>query len=187
MDNENKIAERTKKIVVLPGDGIGPEIVSEALKVLEAVKGRFGLKLSVETLPVGGSAYDLCGKCLPEATLEKCKAADAVLLGAVGGPKWDSLSGAERPERALLGLRSRLGLFCNLRPARIWPSLADASPIKCADAMVLALALSLPLSLPISALAPLLVEAQEQVLPLAEVLALVSLQALVPLLVVVQE
>ena len=135
MDNENKIAERTKKIVVLPGDGIGPEIVSEALKVLEAVKGRFGLKLSVETLPVGGSAYDLCGKCLPEATLEKCKAADAVLLGAVGGPKWDSLPGAERPERALLGLRSRLGLFCNLRPARIWPSLADASPIKCADAM----------------------------------------------------
>ena len=135
MDNENKIAERTKKIVVLPGDGIGPEIASEALKVLEAVKGRFGLKLSVETLPVGGSAYDLCGKCLPEATLEKCKAADAVLLGAVGGPKWDSLPGAERPERALLGLRSGLGLFCNLRPARIWPSLADASPIKCADAM----------------------------------------------------
>ena len=133
--DENKITERTKKIVALPGDGIGPEIVAEAIKVLEAAKVRFGLDIQVETLPVGGSAYDLCGKCLPHETLEKCKAADAVLLGAVGGPKWDSLPGAERPERALLGLRSGLGLFCNLRPARIWPSLAEASPIKCAASM----------------------------------------------------
>ena len=133
--DENKITERTKKIVALPGDGIGPEIVAEAIKVLEAAKVRFGLDIQVETLPVGGSAYDLCGKCLPQETLEKCKAADAVLLGAVGGPKWDSLPGAERPERALLGLRSGLGLFCNLRPARIWPSLAEASPIKCAASM----------------------------------------------------
>ena len=131
----NKNSVNAKRIVALPGDGIGPEIVGEALKVLEAVKVRFGLNLSVETLPVGGSAYDQCGKCLPEETLGACKAADAVLLGAVGGPKWDSLPGAERPERALLGLRSGLGLFCNLRPARIWPSLADASPIKCADGM----------------------------------------------------
>ena len=132
-ENENMV--RTKRIVALPGDGIGPEIVAEALKVLEALRTRFGLKFSVETLPVGGCAYDLCGKCLPDETLAACKAADAVLLGAVGGPKWDSLPGAERPERALLGLRSGLGLFCNLRPARIWPSLMDASPIKCGAGM----------------------------------------------------
>ena len=131
--NENAVP--TKRIVVLPGDGIGPEIVSEAIKVLEAAKVRFGLDLQIETLPVGGSAHDLCGKCLPDETLDACKAADAVLLGAVGGPKWDSLPGAERPELALLGLRSGLGLFCNLRPARIWPSLADASPVKCAAGM----------------------------------------------------
>ena len=127
---ENEITVRTKKIAVLPGDGIGPEIVREALKVLDAVRIRFGTEFAIEELPVGGSAYDICGKCLPEATLEACKAADAVLLGAVGGPKWDGLPGAERPERALLGLRGGLGLFANLRPAKIWPSLQGASPLK---------------------------------------------------------
>ena len=125
------IAVRTKKIVVLPGDGIGPEIVQEAVKVLETVKERFALDISFEERLVGGAAYDACGKCLPEETLEACKAADAVLLGAVGGPKWDSLPGAERPERALLGLRGGLGLFANLRPAKIWPVLSGASPLKC--------------------------------------------------------
>ena len=125
------IAVRTKKIVVLPGDGIGPEIVREAVKVLETVKERFALDISFEERLVGGAAYDACGKCLPEETLEACKAADAVLLGAVGGPKWDSLPGAERPERALLGLRGGLGLFANLRPAKIWPVLSGASPLKC--------------------------------------------------------
>ena len=125
------IAVLTKKIVVLPGDGIGPEIVREAVKVLETVKERFALDISFEERLVGGAAYDACGKCLPEETLEACKAADAVLLGAVGGPKWDSLPGAERPERALLGLRGGLGLFANLRPAKIWPVLSGASPLKC--------------------------------------------------------
>ena len=125
------IAVRTKKIVVLLGDGIGPEIVREAVKVLETVKERFALDISFEERLVGGAAYDACGKCLPEETLEACKAADAVLLGAVGGPKWDSLPGAERPERALLGLRGGLGLFANLRPAKIWPVLSGASPLKC--------------------------------------------------------
>ena len=125
------IAVRTKKIVILPGDGIGPEIVQEAVKVLETVKERFALDISFEERLVGGAAYDACGKCLPEETLEACKAADAVLLGAVGGPKWDSLPGAERPERALLGLRGGLGLFANLRPSKIWPVLSGASPLKC--------------------------------------------------------
>lgn len=119
-----------KKIVVLPGDGIGPEITREAVKVLEAVGMRFGHTFELQEFPVGGCAYDRCGKCLPEETMSACKSADAVLLGAVGGPKWDSLPGAERPERALLGLRGGLGLFANLRPARIWPALADASPLK---------------------------------------------------------
>ena len=128
---ENEITVRTKKIVVLPGDGIGPEIVREAVKVLDAVNKRFALNFSVEERLVGGAAYDAYGNCLPEETLEACKAADAVLLGAVGGPKWDVLPGSERPERALLGLRAGLGLFANLRPAKIWPHLSGASPLKC--------------------------------------------------------
>ena len=128
--NENGITVRNKKIAVLPGDGIGPEIVREALKVLKAVELAFGHRFDTGTYPVGGCAHDLCGSCLPEETLEACKCADAVLLGAVGGPKWDALPGEERPERALLGLRGGLGLFANLRPAKIWPSLKGASPLK---------------------------------------------------------
>ena len=118
-------------IAVLPGDGVGPEIVAEAVKVLEAVAKRFGHDFAMTVHPVGGAAHDLCGDCLPDATLAACKVADAVLLGAVGGPKWDALPPDRRPERrALLTLRSELGLFANLRPAKVWDALKDASPLK---------------------------------------------------------
>ena len=118
-------------IAVLPGDGVGPEIVAEAVKVLEAIAKRFGHDFAMTVHPVGGAAYDLCGDCLPDTTLAACKAADAVLLGAVGGPKWDALPPDRRPEcRALLTLRSELGLFANLRPAKVWDALKDASPLK---------------------------------------------------------
>ena len=118
-------------IVLLPGDGVGPEIVAEAVKVLKAVATRFGHDFEMTEHPVGGAAHDLCGDCLPDATLAACKAADAVLLGAVGGPKWDALPPEKRPERrALLTLRSELGLFANLRPAKVWDALKGASPLK---------------------------------------------------------
>ena len=118
-------------IVLLPGDGVGPEIVAEAAKVLNAVATRFGHDFEMTEHPVGGAAHDLCGDCLPDATLAACKAADAVLLGAVGGPKWDALPPEKRPERrALLTLRSELGLFANLRPAKVWDALKGASPLK---------------------------------------------------------
>ena len=119
------------RIAVLPGDGIGPEIVAEAVKVLRAVERRFGHRFEMKECPIGGAAYDLCGDCLPEETLAACKAADAVLLGAVGGPKWDALPVPQRPERrALLTLRAELGLFANLRPAKVWDALKGASPLK---------------------------------------------------------
>lgn len=118
------------KISVIPGDGIGPEITAEAVKVLEAVGRTFGHKFETKTLLAGGAAIDATGKCLPEETLAECRASNAVLLGAVGGPKWDSLPGAERPEKALLGLRSGLGLYGNLRPVKVWSALKDASPLK---------------------------------------------------------
>ncbi len=118
-------------VVLLPGDGVGPEIVAEAVKVLKAVATRFGHDFEMTEHPVGGAAHDLCGDCLPDATLAACKAADAVLLGAVGGPKWDALPPEKRPERrALLTLRSELGLFANLRPAKVWDALKGASPLK---------------------------------------------------------
>lgn len=121
----------SKKILVLPGDGIGPEIVAEAVKVLENVNGRFDLGLELDQALVGGAAYDEHGTPLPDVTLEKARAADAILLGAVGGPKWDNLEDRElRPEKGLLGLRSDLGLFGNLRPAILYPQLADASSLK---------------------------------------------------------
>ncbi len=119
-----------RKITIVAGDGIGPEIMDEAIKTLQAVSDRFGHQFQLDQRPVGGTAYDRFGDCLPEATLESCKNADAVLLGAVGGPKWDSLPGTKRPEQALLGLRSNLGLFCNLRPAKVWGPLKDASPLR---------------------------------------------------------
>ena len=120
----------TKKIAVLPGDGIGPEIVAEAVKLLECLRRDYGLKVELEQGLVGGSAYDACGHPLPEATLALAREADAVLLGAVGGPRWDTLERALRPEQGLLGLRSRLGLFANLRPALLYPQLAEASSLK---------------------------------------------------------
>ena len=118
------------KIAVIPGDGIGPDIVEQALLVLHKVGDKFGHTFTCQTVLAGGAAIDATGGCLPQETIDVCKAADAVLLGAVGGPKWDSLPGDQRPERALLGIRKELGLFANLRPAMIFPELADASPLK---------------------------------------------------------
>ena len=110
----------------MPGDGIGPEIVEEALRVLNAAAKKFGHEFSTEEALIGGSAIDATGTPLPEATVEACKKADAVLLGAVGGPKWDTLDPAIRPEKGLLGIRKALGLFANLRPATLFPELAGA-------------------------------------------------------------
>ncbi len=120
----------TKKIAVLPGDGIGPEVVAEAVKILERLRRDFGLKIETETAPVGGTAYDIHKQPLPEATLKLARNADAVLLGAVGGEKWDTLPRELRPEKALLGLRAELKLFANLRPAILYPQLASASTLK---------------------------------------------------------
>jgi len=120
----------TKKIAVLPGDGIGPEVTAAAVQVLERLRQDFGLKIEMETAPVGGAAYDLRKHPLPETTLKLAKQADAVLLGAVGGTQYDTLPRELRPERALLGLRSELQLFANLRPAILYPQLAAASTLK---------------------------------------------------------
>jgi 3-isopropylmalate dehydrogenase len=121
----------SKNILGLPGDGIGPEIVTEAVKVLNTVNEKFNLGLTLENGLVGGAAYDVHGTPLPEETMSKARAADAILLGAVGGPKWDALEDRElRPEKGLLGLRSGLELFGNLRPAILYPQLADASSLK---------------------------------------------------------
>jgi 3-isopropylmalate dehydrogenase len=119
----------SKKILVLPGDGIGQEIMAEAVKVLNHLQND-GLDVELDEALVGGTAYDETGSPLPEATLEKARGADAVLLGAVGGIKWESLDYSVRPERGLLGLRKELGLFANLRPAILYPQLADASTLK---------------------------------------------------------
>ena len=121
----------TKKILVLPGDGIGPEIVTEAVNVLETAKAKFNLDIELDNALVGGAAYDEFGTPLPDVTMDKARASDAILLGAVGGPKWDNLENRElRPEKGLLGLRSGLELFGNLRPAILYPQLADASSLK---------------------------------------------------------
>jgi 3-isopropylmalate dehydrogenase len=119
----------SKRILVLPGDGIGPEIVAEAVKVLDRLAGE-GLAVELDEGLVGGAAYDAVGSPLPEATVAMAKEADAVLLGAVGGPKWEPLDIALRPEKGLLGLRAELGLFSNLRPAILYPQLADASSLR---------------------------------------------------------
>jgi 3-isopropylmalate dehydrogenase len=117
-------------IVLLPGDGIGPEVVGAARSVLEAVAARFGHVFLMDEHPIGGMAIDLTGKPLPEETLAACQAAEAVLLGAVGGPKWDDPSAAVRPEQGLLGVRKALDLFGNLRPVKPHPDLVAASPLK---------------------------------------------------------
>lgn len=120
----------TSEILILPGDGIGPEIVAEAEKVLNALKRNHGLDVNLQHALIGGAAIDVAGKPLPETTLEAARQADAVLLGAVGGPKWDNIERANRPERGLLALRAGLGLFANLRPALVYAELAGASTLK---------------------------------------------------------
>ncbi len=117
------------EIAVIPGDGIGPEVINGTRLVLDAVASRAGVEFRYKELLAGGIAIDATGEPLPEATLTACQRSDAVLLGAVGGPRWDVLPGDQRPERALLGLREALGLFANLRPARLYPALAAASPL----------------------------------------------------------
>jgi 3-isopropylmalate dehydrogenase len=119
-----------RKIVILPGDGIGPEIVAEAEKVLDCLLSRHGLSAAIEHAPVGGAGYEVAGKPLPDSTLALAQEADAVLLGSVGGPQWEHLERALRPEQGLLGLRSSLGLFSNLRPALLYPQLAGASTLR---------------------------------------------------------
>lgn len=116
-------------IATIPGDGIGPEVIQETIKVLEAVAAIGGHTFSYPLLLAGGAALDATGHPLPEETLQTAKEADAVLLGAVGGPKWDHLEGEYRPERALLGLRKSLGLFANLRPAVLFQPLKEACPL----------------------------------------------------------
>ena len=119
-----------KHILILEGDGIGPEIVSEARKVLDVVNAKFDLGLTFENDHMGGCAIDAYGVPLADSTLEKARKADAILLGAVGGPKWDKLDRSIRPEKGLLKIRSQLGLYANLRPALLYPQLVDASSLK---------------------------------------------------------
>ena len=117
-------------IAVLPGDGIGEEVTTEAVRIIEKINAAMDAGFECRHVPVGGTAYDLHGTPLPEETLSTAREADAILLGAVGGPKWESAPRELRPERALLGLRSELSLFSNLRPAILFPELADASTLK---------------------------------------------------------
>ncbi|MHB1655863.1 MAG: 3-isopropylmalate dehydrogenase [Burkholderiales bacterium] len=117
------------KIAVLPGDGIGPEVIGQAVKVLQAVSGK-GLEIELQYAAIGGAGYDAAGDPLPSATLELARAADAILLGAVGGYQYDALPRPMRPEQGLLRIRKELNLFANLRPAQLYPELADASSLK---------------------------------------------------------
>ncbi len=118
------------RVAYLPGDGIGPEVSDVARRCVDAAGDRFGFSLAWDQQPVGGAAIDATGQALPAATLDACRAADAVLLGAVGGPRWSDPLSEVRPEQALLGLRAELGLFANLRPVRAHPGLASASPLR---------------------------------------------------------
>ncbi len=122
---------KVHKVAVLPGDGIGPEVMAEALKVLDAVEKKYQVTFERSFANVGGVAIDEDGKALPEQTIETCKASEAILFGSVGGPKWENLPPNQQPERgALLPLRKIFGLFCNLRPAIIFPALTGASSLK---------------------------------------------------------
>lgn len=118
------------KIAVLPGDGIGPEVAREGTRVLQAIGKKFGHQFEFHQALVGGAALDEVGKALPEETLSLCRSSEAVLLGAVGGPKWDQNPQERKPEQALLGLRKGLGLYANLRPAKIYTSLSNSSSLK---------------------------------------------------------
>ena len=115
-----------KHIALIRGDGIGPEIVAQAVKVLDAVAEKYGHTFTYEEVDMGGCAIDKWGDPLPQEMLDKCLASDSVLLGAVGGPKWEGLPGPQRPEKGLLRLRSGMGLYSNLRPAKLWPRLPRA-------------------------------------------------------------
>lgn len=117
-------------LAVIPGDGIGPDIIEQALLVLDKIEDKYGHQFNYTEVLAGGCAIDATGQPLPKETLDVCKKSDSVLLGAVGGPKWDHLGGGKRPEQALLGLRSELGLFANLRPAILYEALKDACPLK---------------------------------------------------------
>ena len=117
-------------IALLKGDGVGPEIVDSAVRVLEEVAKKYGHEFNFTEYPIGGGAYDVYGVPLPQETIDGCRASDSVLLGAVGGPKWDTLPGHLRPEKALLGIRSALGLFTNLRPAKLYPALKGDCPLR---------------------------------------------------------
>ncbi|MCI8524743.1 MAG: 3-isopropylmalate dehydrogenase [Oscillospiraceae bacterium] len=119
-----------KTIAVIRGDGIGPEIIEQALRALDAAAARYGHRFHYVDADMGGCAIDRWGDPLPQAELDKCLGSDSVLLGAVGGPKWNGLPGDKRPEKGLLRLRAGLGVYSNNRPARIWPQLAAASPLK---------------------------------------------------------
>ncbi|MBE6763930.1 MAG: 3-isopropylmalate dehydrogenase [Ruminococcaceae bacterium] len=121
---------KTYNITLLKGDGIGPEIVDQAVKVLNAVGKKFDFTVNYTDALIGGAAIDATGEPLPQATIDDCLASDAVLLGAVGGYKWDGLSGKQRPEAGLLGIRAALGLFANLRPAKIYGPLKSACPLR---------------------------------------------------------
>ena len=120
----------TQKITVLPGDGIGPEIVAEAVKVLNTLRAEFGLSCELEEALIGGAGYDAKGSPLPDETVALARESDAILLGAVGGPKWEAIDRPLRPERGLLAIRSQLNLFANLRPAILYPQLAAASSLR---------------------------------------------------------
>lgn len=122
--------ESSFHVVMLPGDGIGPEVMKQAMRVLEAVRPHLRRSIEVEERWIGGAAIDRFGVPLPQETQDACLAADAVLLAAVGGPKWDSLPVSQAPEAGLLGLRKAMAVFANLRPAVVYPALADASPLK---------------------------------------------------------
>ena len=117
-------------VAILPGDGIGPEVIAQAVRVIDKLNSDHGAGLEHQTAPVGGTAYDLHGHPLPPETLDLARCSDAILLGAVGGRKWEAVQREHRPERALLGLRSELDLFANLRPAILFPELASASTLK---------------------------------------------------------
>ena len=119
-----------KNITLLKGDGIGPEIVGQAVKVLDAVAEKYGHKFNYTEVDIGGCSIDKFGVPITDEGMATCKSADAVLLGAVGGPKWDSVDPSIRPEKALLAVRRELGLFANLRPTKLFPQLADSSPLK---------------------------------------------------------
>src|SRR3712207_1154981 len=118
------------KITLLPGDGIGPEVVAEGVKVLNTIAEKFGHTFNYTTAIAGGLAIDETGNPLPDETLEACRQSDAILLGAVGGPKWSDPKAKVRPEQGLLRLRKELGLFANIRPVKVYPALAEASTLR---------------------------------------------------------